>query len=98
MNRPDFTPMRSIGWIALIAVIVVVFAFFVPVFPTQTSSDYFGVVQAQVTADVSLTFLASHCGSYINAQYTATYLGVQTTHPLSKGYNFSCDVQVTSSS
>ena len=68
-----------------------------PAFPVmEASSEYFGVARAQVTADVSFSFLISHCGSYVNAQYTATFLNLQASQPLSKGYNFSCNFQVTS--
>jgi hypothetical protein len=91
--------MKLIGWIVIIVVLIAIFAFFVPVFPASSQkSEYFGVSSAQVTADVSLTFLVSHCGSYINAQYTTSFLGVQSSHPISKGYNFACNVQVSSSS
>jgi hypothetical protein len=91
--------MKFIGLIVIIIVLIAIFAFLAPVFPASSQrSEYFGVASAQVTADVSLTFLVSHCGSYINAQYTTNFLGFQSSHPLSKGYNFSCNVQVSSSS
>lgn len=91
--------MRTLGLVLIVVLALAIFAFFVPVFPiSQTSSGYFGASQGTVTADVSLTFLISHCGSYVNAQYTATFLGLQSTQPISKGYDFACNFQVTSSS
>ncbi|MDA4112815.1 MAG: hypothetical protein OK474_02095 [Thaumarchaeota archaeon] len=91
--------MKLIGLIIIVVVLIAIFAFLAPVFPASSErSEYFGVASAQVTADVSLTFLVSHCGAYVNAQYTTNFLGIQSSHPLSKGYNFSCNVQVSSSS
>src|ERR1700730_947061 len=83
--------MGAARWVALIVVIFVVFAFFVPVFPvTSQSGSFFGATYS-VDADGSLTFLATHCGAYMNAHQSASFGGVQISHPISSGYNFACN-------
>jgi hypothetical protein len=83
--------MGATRWIAVIAIVFVAFILFVPVFPmTSQSGSFFGASYA-VDADVSLSFLATHCGSYVNAHESATLGGVTITHPTSSGYNFSCN-------
>jgi hypothetical protein len=90
--------MKTVRLVAIIIVLLAIFALLVPVFYLdQTSSAYFGTAHAQVTADVSLTFLLFHCGSYINAKYTQSFLGFQSSQPISQGYNFACNFQVSSS-
>jgi hypothetical protein len=87
--------MQTLTLVAIIA-LVAIFALFVPVFPSSQTSEYFGVARAQVNADVSLTFLLVHCGSYIDAQYTQSFFGFKSSHPISQGYNFACNFNVNS--
>jgi hypothetical protein len=82
--------MGAAGYFAFVVVLLVIFALFVPVFPaTSQSGNFFGATY-QVSADVSMSFLVSHCGSYVNAHQSATLGGISISHPISKGYNFSC--------
>src|SRR5712692_8128112 len=63
--------MRTAVKAVVIFVVLVITFLFVPVFPyTAASGSAFGVASVRVTADVSLTFLLFHCGSFINAQIT----------------------------
>jgi hypothetical protein len=88
--------MGVLGYLAAVVVLLVLFALFVPVFPeTSQSGSFFGATY-QVSADVSLSFMSSHCGSYVNAHSTASLGGISITHPISKGYNFSCNFQTKS--
>jgi hypothetical protein len=84
-------------WIAVIVVLAVLFSFLVPIFHTTSDSGRFFGATYQVDADVSLTFLVAHCGSYINAHSSATLGGITITHPISSGYNFQCNFAVSSS-
>ena len=90
----DWQQMGSMGavrWVAVIVVVLVIFALFVPVFPMTSQSGSFFGASYSVNADVSLSFLATHCGSYVNARESANLGGIQLTHPISKGYNFACN-------
>jgi hypothetical protein len=90
--------MGAASWAAIIIVVLILFALFVPVFPmTSRSGSFFGASYS-VDADVSLSFLISHCGSYVNAHQSASLGGITITHPISKGYNFSCNFSVKNSS
>ncbi len=67
-------------------------ALFVPFVPqTQASGHFLGASYRQ-TSDVSPTYYAFHCGSYVNSQFV-TQLGSGYTGlvQLSKGYTFSCN-------
>jgi hypothetical protein len=84
--------------LAIVAAVAIVLVLFVPVFPySQSSSWFYGVGNTTVKADVSLTFLLFHCGAYINADLTSSLLGVGSTSPVSKGYNFNCNFRVVGS-
>jgi len=89
--------MGAAGWIAVIIVILIVFAFFVPVFPTTSQSGNFFGATYQVDADESFSFLMSHCGSYMNAHSSASLGSITITHSISKGYNFSCNFSTSKS-
>jgi len=82
--------MRLGRLIVILIVIFVLFSFLVPVFPVTSQSGSFFGASYQVDADVSLTFLISHCGSYVNAHSSASFGGITITHPISNGYNFQC--------
>jgi hypothetical protein len=82
----------------IIACILIVVVIFLPIFPySQSSSWFYGIGNTTVKADVSLTFLLLHCGAYINANSTSTLLGVGSTSPASKGYNFNCNFRIVGS-
>jgi hypothetical protein len=90
--------MGAAGWVALIVVFLLIFVVFVPVFPeTSNSGNLFGVTYS-VNADVSLSFMASHCGSYANAHSTTSLGSVTITHKISNGYNFSCNFSTSKTS
>ena len=90
--------MGAIRWIAILVVVFIIFAFFVPLFPmTSQSGSFFGATYG-VDADVSLTFLATHCGAYVNARESGSFGGIQVTHPISSGYNFACNFSTSNSS
>ncbi len=81
----------AIKVVAILVVLVIIFLF-VPVFPyTAASGSAFGVASVKVTADVSLTFLLFHCGSFINAQVTGSIGGFAGSVPISHGYTFTCN-------
>lgn len=84
--------------LAIVIGVVVILAVFLPFFPSsQSSSWFYGAGNTTVKAEVSLTFLLFHCGAYINAESTSTLLGVGSTSPASKGYNFNCNFRVVGS-
>jgi hypothetical protein len=83
--------MGLVKWIAIIAVLIILFSFFVPVFHATSDSGRFFGATYQVDADESLTFLIAHCGSYINAHSTTTLGDIVITHQISHGYNFACN-------
>ncbi len=84
--------------LAIVACVVIVVAIFLPIFPySQSSSWFYGIGNTTVKADVSLTFALFHCGAYANAGSTSTFLGVGSTSPTSKGYNFNCNFRVVGS-
>jgi hypothetical protein len=85
-------------WAAVIIVILIVFALFVPIFPSKSQSGSFFGASYQVDADVSLSFLASHCGSYMNAHSSASLGSITITHQISRGYNFSCNFSTSNGS
>jgi hypothetical protein len=94
-NRNCIAGLRNL---ALVACVLIVVAIFLPVFPySQSSSWFYGVGKTTVKADVSLTFLLFHCGAYVNANSTSTLLGVRSTSPASKGYNFNCNFRIVGS-
>ena len=81
----------AIKAVVILVVLVIIFLF-VPVFPyTAASGSAFGVASVRVTADVSLTFLLFHCGSFINAQVTGSIAGFAGSVPISQGYTFTCN-------
>jgi hypothetical protein len=84
--------------IVVVIVVAILFSFFVPVFPTTSQSGSLFGATYQVNAEVSLTFLVSHCGSYVDAHSTLSAGGVQVVHPLSSGYNFQCSYSSSSAS
>ncbi|HYB03106.1 MAG TPA: hypothetical protein VED17_01500 [Nitrososphaerales archaeon] len=90
--------MGAASWAAAIIVIIVVFALFVPIFPMSSQSGNFFGATYQVDADVSLSFLVSHCGSYMNAHSSASLGSITITHQISKGYNFSCNFSTSKGS
>jgi hypothetical protein len=82
--------------IGIIIVVALLFSFLVPVFSmTSESGSLFGA-NYETTANVSLTFYALRCGSYMNAHDTGTFGGITITHPTSNGYNFQCNFAVSS--
>ena len=84
--------MRTAAKIMVLLVALVLIFLFVPVFPyTATSGSAFGIASVRVTADVSLTFLLFHCGSFINAQVRGSIAGFAGSVPISQGYNFTCN-------
>src|ERR1700676_691145 len=97
-RRQDYSFMGLVKWIAIIIVLIILFSLFVPVFHTASDSGSFFGATYQVDADVSLTFLLTHCGAYVNAHQSATLGGIQITHPISSGYNFSCNYSTSNSS
>jgi hypothetical protein len=90
--------MGATLWAAVIIVILIVFALFVPIFPTSSQSGNFFGASYQINADVSLSFLVSHCGSYVNAHSSASLGSITITHQISKGYNFSCNFSTSKGS
>jgi hypothetical protein len=90
--------MGAARWIVILVVVFIICAFFLPVFPmTSQSGSFFGATYS-VDADVSLAFLVAHCGAYVNAHESATFGGIQVTHPISSGYNFACNFSTFNSS
>src|SRR2546425_11562389 len=79
--------MRTTVKAAILLVALILIFLLVPVFPyTAASSSAFGVATVKVTADVSLTYLLFHCGSFINAQVTGSIGGFAGARPISQGY------------
>ena len=84
--------MRTTVKAAILLVALILIFLLVPVFPyTAASSSAFGVASVKVTADVSLTYLLFHCGSFINAQVTSSIGGFAGSVPISQGYTFTCN-------
>ena len=74
--------MRAAAKAVVLLVALLLIFLFVPVFPyTAASGSAFGVASVRVTADVSLTFLLFHCGSFINAQVTVSIAGFRGVCP-----------------
>lgn len=85
-------------WAIVVVAIIIIAAIFLPVIPyTQSSSWFYGAGNTTVKADVSLTFVLTHCGAYVDAKTTSTLLGVGSTSPSSTGYNFNCNFKIVAS-
>ena len=82
--------MKHTKWIAALVLVALV-ALFVPFVPqTQASGQFIGA-HYQRTADVSPSYYAFHCGSYINPQVAVQLgSGFDGFYQLSKGYTFAC--------
>jgi hypothetical protein len=84
------------NYTGIVVVIVILAALFLPILPySHSSSWFFGAGNTTVKADVSLTFLLFHCGSYIDANSTSTVLGVGAVTPTSSGYTFNCNFRIS---
>ena len=90
--------MGLVKWIAILAVLIILFQLFVPVFHSTSDSGRFFGATYQVDADESLTFLVAHCGSYMNAHSSATLGSITITHQISSGYNFNCNFSTSNES
>jgi len=86
--------MKAAGLAGIVIIVIILFALFVPVFPATSNSGTIFGVNYGVHADVSLSFLVSHCGAFVNAHSTASLGGITITHKMSNGYNFACNFSV----
>lgn len=82
--------MSARKWVAVF-VIVGLIALFVPFIPYTSASGQFFGAHYQSTADVSPSYYAFHCGSYMNSRISAQLgSGFSGFYNLAKGYTFTC--------